>query len=86
MESHIVWIVGVKILFIFSVVLGFFIPNNYLTRYKDTIELVFFVSMAILLIYLFNPYMKRIVTSGEKHVLFLFGIVILVTRDYSSTA
>ncbi len=81
MEAHIAWIVFIKIIFILAVLLGLFMPNNPLTRYKDNIELVFFVSMAFLLLYVFNPFTKRIVTSGEKHVLFLFGIVILLTRN-----
>ncbi len=80
MEAHIIWIVFIKILFVFAILLGVFMPNNQLTRYKDKIETIFFVSMALLLLYLFNPYAKHIVTNGEKHMLFLFGIVILLTR------
>ncbi len=83
MESHIIWIVFIKILFVFAILLGVFIPNNQLTRHKDKIETIFFVSMGILLLYLFNPYMKKTVTNGEKHMLFLFGIVILLTREWS---
>lgn len=83
MEAHVTWIVFIKILFVFVALFGLFIPNNQLTRYKDKIETIFFISMAILLLYLFNPYMKRGVTSGEKHLLFLFGFVILLTREWS---
>ncbi len=79
MEAHVTWIVFIKLLLLLAVILGIFIPDNPLTRYKDKIELAFFVSMALLLLYVFNPFTKRIVTSGEKHVLFLFGIVILLT-------
>ena len=82
MEAHIIWIVFIKILFVISALLGIFMPNNQLTRYKDKIEMVFFVSMAILLLYVFNPYAKHIVSGGEKHILFLFGIVILFTREW----
>lgn len=81
MELHVTWIIFIKLLFVLAVLLGIFIPNNRLTRYKDKIEIVFFVSMAALLLYMFNPFTKHIVTSGEKHLLFLFGIVILLTRS-----
>jgi hypothetical protein len=83
MEAHIIWIVFIKILFVIVALIGIFMPNNsHLIWYKEEIELVFFVSMAILLLYAFNPYTKHIVSGGEKHVLFLFGIVILITTNW----
>ncbi len=83
METHVAWIVFIKILFVFAILLGAFMPNNQLTRYKDKIETIFFISMALLLLYVFNPYTKHNVTSGEKHLLFIFGIVLLLTREWS---
>jgi len=82
MEAHIVWIVFIKAVFILIVLLGIVMPNSMLIRYKDKIETIFFVSMAILLLYLFNPRGGHIPTKEERYLLFLFGIVILATTKW----
>jgi hypothetical protein len=53
--------------------------------YKDNLEIVFVISMSILLIYLFYP--RHInppeVDAQSRLLLFLYGIIILFTLDLS---
>ncbi len=84
MKSHIFWIVFVKIVFILLSLFYFFIPNTMVKQYKDSVETVFFISMAILIRYMFNPYTSRAITIEEKQLLFLFGVVILITANWST--
>lgn len=52
--------------------------------WKDRIEFVFVLLMALLLIYLFNPkYNKPIVLDYEtKLLLFLFGFILIITAKW----
>ena len=54
--------------------------------WKDRIEFIFIFLMSLLLIYLFNPRTtKSVVINGEtKLLLFLFGIVLLITADWNT--
>lgn len=53
--------------------------------YKDNLEIVFIISMSILLIYLFYP--RHInppeIDTQSRLLLFLYGIIILFTLDWS---
>lgn len=54
---------------------------------KEKIEFIFVFLMAFLLIYLFNPFtsIKTVEVSGEpKILLYLFGIVLLITADWNT--
>ena len=54
--------------------------------WKERTELVFIVLMAILLITLFNPRTSSptvMINGNSKLLLFLFGIVLLITADWS---
>lgn len=52
--------------------------------WKEKFEFVFVFLMAILLLYLFNPRKSSVVVTGEtKTVIFLFGIVLLITAKWS---
>lgn len=52
--------------------------------WKERSEFVFVFLMAILLLCLFNPRKPSIVVTGEtKTLLFLFGIVLIITAKWS---
>ena len=84
MEPHIVWIVFIKIVFYILVLVNLLIPDSKAAQYKDKVESVFFVSMALLIIYVFNPRTSHPVTKEEKYLLFLFGIIILITTNWKT--
>ena len=52
--------------------------------WRERTELVFIILMAILLIYLFNPRTSQsvIITGNSKLILYLFGIVLLITANW----
>ena len=84
MEPHIVWIVFIKIVFYILALVNLLIPDSKAAQYKDKVETVFFVSMALLIIYVFNPRASHPVTKEEKYLLFLFGIIILITTKWNN--
>lgn len=53
--------------------------------WKSRVEFVFIFLMSVLLIYLFNPRRdrKEMINKETKIVLFLFGIVLIITADWS---
>jgi hypothetical protein len=59
--------------------------DNKIVYWKERIEFIFILLMAILLIYLFNPRTDRIfMIDGEtKILLFLFGVVLLITAKWA---
>jgi len=61
---------------------------NRITHFKKKLETIFITFMSLLLIYLFNPrYTKNevILDYETRLLLFLFGFILLVTRDWEST-
>jgi len=54
--------------------------------WKERVEFIFTVLMALLLIYLFNPRKQRItIINGEiKTLLFLFGIILIITSNWNT--
>jgi uncharacterized protein YhhL (DUF1145 family) len=52
--------------------------------WKERLEFVFVILMAILFIYLFNPYTGSsiLITSETKTLLYLFGIFLLITANW----
>ena len=61
---------------------------NQITHLKKRVETIFITFMSLLLIYLFNPrYTKNelILDYETRLLLFLFGFVLLITRDWEST-
>ena len=62
---------------------------NRITQLKKKAETIFITCMSLLLIYLFNPrYNKNeviILDYETRLLLFLFGFVLLITRDWEST-
>ena len=61
--------------------------ENKLEYWKDRLDFVFTFLMAFLLIYLFNPRNAKtvmILDSETKLLLFLFGIILLVTAKWKT--
>ena len=56
--------------------------DSTIVLWKDQIEFMFIVLMSGLLIYSFNPRSKIVVTSEMRLLLFLFGIVLLITAEW----
>lgn len=54
--------------------------------WKERTELVFIILMSLLLIYLFNPRTPQtvIINGNPKILLFLFGIVLLITANWKN--
>lgn len=53
--------------------------------WKSRVEFVFIFLMSVLLIYLFNPRRDRqaMINKETQYILFLFGIVLIITADWS---
>ena len=54
--------------------------------WKERVEFVFIVLMAILLIYLFNPIKNKLfmINNETKLLLYLFGIVLIITANWET--
>lgn len=91
---YIFFIVLIKIIFIclsiYSIILrkkGEEKTNKYskIIFWKDRIEFIFIIAMALLLIYLFNSYNKntKCVDYETRILLFLFGIILIITAKWN---
>ena len=58
---------------------------QFFTNIKDQIEFMVTILMAVVLIILFDPrYKKKVEIFGEvKHLLFLFGIILVLTSNWA---
>jgi len=93
-NSFVLFIFAIKILFILLSVTDLYFkykhPENPLILiiqfWRQRIEFIFVVCMALLLIYIFNPYSNTIYKlmkeKETKVLLFLFGIILLVTAHW----
>ena len=92
------FIILVKCLFLFFAVWNFYLKKKNdrgdsetkleknVSYYKNLMENIFMVLVSILLIYLFNPYHENKYLLDDKYIkalLFIYGILILVTFDWS---
>lgn len=62
-------------------------PNDIKILYwKDRIEFIFIIMMAVLLIYLFNPITTKtfILDKETKILLYLFGVILLITAKWKT--
>jgi uncharacterized protein YhhL (DUF1145 family) len=94
LTSYIFVIFAFKILFILFSITNLYLKlkgkeNSFLYKtlfyWKGRVEFIFIVLMSFLLIYLFNPRKnKSVAIEGEtKLLLYLFGVVLLVTADWN---
>jgi len=53
--------------------------------WRDRVEFVFKIMLALLMIYLFNPIDKRekLLTTDTKTLLYIYGFILLFTADWS---
>jgi hypothetical protein len=96
-DKFIYLVIFIKFIFVFLGIYLVYIkrkePNNKnkinrITHFKKKLETIFITFMSLLLIYLFNPrYTKNevILDYETRLLLFLFGFILLVTRDWEST-
>lgn len=94
LDYFLFFIILVKIIFFFSAV-GYLIlshSNNNkakhidpkLLKIKGYTEFVFTISMAILLLYHFNPYVTKISIDEESRILFfIFALIIILTANWN---
>ena len=55
-----------------------------LIYWKERTEFIFIISMAILLIYHFNPrWPQKYINSETSLLFFLFGVVLIITADWN---
>ncbi len=55
-----------------------------LVHWKERTEFIFIISMAILLIYHFNPrWPQKEINSETSLLFFLFGVVLIITADWN---
>jgi hypothetical protein len=91
------FIILVKGLFLFFVVWNFYLKKKNggetklekkISYYKNMTENIFIVLVSLLLIYLFNPYHdnKYLDDKYVKILFFIYGILMLVTFDWSEFA
>jgi hypothetical protein len=87
------FIIVFKLIFIFSS-LGHVVASRSNTQnaqnidkkmvyWKKHTEFIFILSMAILLILIFNPYRSIIVDENSSDLLFLFGIILVLTSVWN---
>jgi hypothetical protein len=51
---------------------------------KEYTEFIFTIAMSILILYHFNPYVKRVSVDEEsKFLFFIFGIIIILTSNWN---
>jgi len=94
LHSYIYLIIAIKVGFILMAVAGIYLKatknkNNELIEsakyWKERFEFIFFILMAFLLIYIFNPrYNNQAVIDYEmKILLYLFGFILIITAKWS---
>ena len=54
--------------------------------WRERVEFIFILLMAILLIFLFNPYKNKMymINNETKVLLYLFGIVLIITAKWET--
>jgi hypothetical protein len=57
--------------------------DNKMVYWKKRTEFIFIISMAILLILVFNPYKHISVDENSSDLFFLFGIILVLTADWN---
>jgi hypothetical protein len=93
-DSYIILALIVKIIFIILALINIYLKakgdNNSslatkIKYWKERVEFIFKILMALLLIYLFSPRANRTIMINDetKVLLYLFGFVLLITSNWS---
>ena len=96
LESIIYFIIGIKILFLLSAIGSIFfkyykhdsttseILDTKFSYWKDQTEFIYITSMALLLLFIFNPWYKhqKYIDEKMRFLFFLFGIVLIITAKW----
>jgi hypothetical protein len=100
-DNYVSFIIFIKILFILFAIITFLLKTkikysknndkkiisiyNNLSLCKETLELFFIISTAIVCIIVFCPFYKDqvIIDKHTRLLLFLYGIIIIITADWS---
>jgi len=94
-HTYVYLIIFVKLLFVILAVSHMYMKANKKTDsdldktivyWKERVEFVFEILMALLLIYLFNPRHdhRTLIDSHIKILLYLFGFILLITAKWSA--
>jgi ABC-type dipeptide/oligopeptide/nickel transport system permease subunit len=93
--SYIYFIIGIKIIFILLAISHIYFKikgeagsdvDEVIVYWKERLEFVFVVLMAILLIYIFNPRKSHInlLNKEIQILLYLFGFILLITANWQT--
>ena len=93
--SYIYSIIGIKFIFILLAITHIYLKikgeagselDETIVYWKERIEFVFVILMAILLIYVFNPRKSHInlLTREIQILLYLFGFILLITANWKT--
>ena len=91
--TYIYSIIGIKVIFILLAIAHIYFKikgeagsdlDKKILYWKERIEFVFIILMAILLIYIFNPRMPHtnLLNFEVKLLFYLFGFILLITADW----
>lgn len=93
-DKYISLVIAIKLFFVLLAVISAYLKYKgdnssdfykNIMYFKERIEFIFIVLMALLLIYLFNPIKNKIfmIDHETKILFFTFGIVLLITSKWS---
>lgn len=94
LKNYVILIIILKIIFIILAISKIYIEKikknhelgEKLEFWKERVEFVFIISMALLLIYIFNPRLKNmgLINKEIQLLLYLFGFVLLITAKWNT--
>jgi hypothetical protein len=93
--AYILFVFFIKILFVlFAVIEKYYIIRHKedtdfrkkMTFWKTRLEFIFVFLMALLCIYLFNPFINEtvLIDNNTQVLLFVYGFIILITADWKT--
>jgi len=95
MHSFVLFIFIVKILFVLFAIIHFYLMHTgknmnsefaqSIVYWKERLEFIFMISMAILTVYIFRPFNSSPITIGTeaRFLFFVFGIIVFITAHWS---
>jgi cell division protein FtsW (lipid II flippase) len=94
-NAYIYLIIAIKVLFILSAIGHIYLKEKHQENsdldkkflyWKERFEFIFIFLMSCLLIFVFNPRQdnSRLINSEIKILLYLFGIILLITANWGS--